>query len=427
MISIILSSSRRYFIKLGLIFLLATLIIAPIIAFSKSIIEVKSFEIIGAFIILGINASYSFFFIAYYDIAFSSHQQRYILSISSIIEKIVYYLLLLFIITNGFHFILMYVSILIGSSVKIMYLYKVFEKNYSAKLVTVEEKSSIKISNRGYLLVNQISTQAVESSPTIFIAFNYDLKTASVFSVYYLVMSIIKMIINTVQISISEVFGNLVVSENEKKIEEVFNLMQFVYMIVGFILISCASFLFMPFISLYTRGMVDANYNLSSMAFLIVIYSLLYCIYMPYYTISNVFGFYKETYVQSLVSGLVAIITAFIMSYQKDVSYVLYGLLLYYLSSILYRISIISKNIHWFKLGKIYLRSFILILMPLIAYYIQQSYFFEISSWKQWLILAFISASTIIVLLSLYIAFFEKNEYRQLKSYFSMFIQNRYA
>lgn len=424
-ISLILHSSKHYFNRLGWIFLVLTLLIAPIIAQEKSGNDISFLEIVFAFSILGINSSLSFFFFSSFDIFFSSHQKRYILSISGILEKIIYYGLLFIIISYRIHFLYMYVAVLIGSLIKVGILYLIFRTNYSHKIIKIAKAEAYRIPNRGYLLINQISTQAVESSPTIFIAFNYSFSLASVYSIYYIVMAMIKMVINTVQISVSEVFGNMVVTEDSKRIEGVFNLMQFIYTITGTFLCTCTAFLFMPFISLYTSGMTDVNYIVPLLALFIVIYCLIYCFYMPYYTLTNVLGLYKETFLQSLLFGLISLIASFILTKKTDMSFVLIGLIFYYLSSMIYRIVILRKRVKWFSIKKLHSRLILNISLPVIAYFIQQELFNQPSKWFIGLYLALAIIVGALLVLLIYIVSFERKEFLECREYFNLVLNSK--
>jgi O-antigen/teichoic acid export membrane protein len=223
------------------------------------------------------------------------------------------------------------------------------------------------------------------------------------------------MVISTIQVSVSEIFGNLVVSEDKSKVENIFNLMQFVYIIIGTFLSTVAAFLFMPFILLYTSGMTDINYNVPSLAFFIVLYSLFFCLYMPYFTLSNVYGYYKETYLQSIVSGLIALILSFVLSRFFSISLVLLGLIFYYLSSFIYRLFIIQKHITWFKLKKINIRLTLLFLLPIISFYMQQKFFYHVVSWPLFIKEGFlITIITLFIIIS-YIRIFEFAEIKELK------------
>ncbi|NLE63088.1 MAG: hypothetical protein GX612_04535, partial [Bacteroidales bacterium] len=188
-ISLIMDASKRYFFKLGLVFLGLVMAIAPLVAISKADAEIGKWEILISVIILGINGAYYFFILSWYDILFSSHQKRYILSIAGIIEKLIYYGLLFIVLKSGIHFMFMYVAVVCGSSIKVLYLYYIYKKNYAKYMMPVPKDNQYRIKNRGYLLWNQIATQAVESSPVILITALYDLKLVSVYAIYNLVQT----------------------------------------------------------------------------------------------------------------------------------------------------------------------------------------------------------------------------------------------
>lgn len=426
-ISLILHSSKRYFNRLGWVFLLLTVIIAPVVALNKANNEVSFEEIVLAFLILGLNASFSFFYYSRFDILFSADQKRHILSIASIVEKLTYFGLLFIILGSGIHFIFMYVAVLMGSSIKVGILYLIFRKYYAHKLLQISKGQYYEIPNKGYLLVNQISTQAVESAPIIFIAFSYDFRFVSVYSIYYLVMQMIKMVISTIQVSVSEVFGNMVVSEESERIESVFNLMMFVYIVIGTFLTTCAAFLFMPFISLYTMGMTDVNYIIPLIALVIVIYSLVYCLYMPFYTLSNAYGLYKETYLQSLITGIASLIISFIFSRYAEMPFVLVGLIAYYLFSMIYRIMIIIRHVEWFEMIKLSSRLVFYISLPISAYYFQQVFVDNAYSWRSFFGLTIFAVVATTAFIMLYILFFERKQFNELKGYITMFVYRRRA
>jgi O-antigen/teichoic acid export membrane protein len=424
-ISLILHSSKRYFKKLGWVFLLLTFIVAPILAIKMEDNDISYIEIILAVVILGFNASFSFFFFSFYDILFSSHQRRYFLSFAGIIQSLVYYALLFTILNSKISFIFMYVAVLLGSCLKLAVLYLIYRKQYASKLLPFEEDKKINIPGRGHLLINQISTQAVESSPTLFIAFNYDFIMASVYSIYYMVFTIIKVVISIIHESVNEVFGNLVVSEDKSKVETIFNLMLFVFIIIGTFISICSAFLFMPFISLYTNGMSDVNYSVPLLALFILLYFLVYCFYIPFFTLSNVYGLYKETYKQSIVSGVMALIISYIFARYSEMFFVLIGPIFYYLSSIIYRVIIIDKIIDWSSIKKPTSRITLFIGMPLISFYLQQHFAIHVDSLYALFEISIIIAFCAIICLIIYIIFFEKSEFRELKFYIASLINGK--
>lgn len=423
-ISLIMHASKRYFFKLGLVFLGLVLVVAPFVAISKADAHIETWEIFLSVIILGINGTYSFFFISWYDILFSSHQMRFILSIAGIIEKVIYYGLLFIVLQTGIHFMFMYAAVLSGSTIKVLYLYCTYKKKYAKYMRPVPKYNGYKIKNRGYLLCNQIATEAVESSAVVLITILYDLKVVSVYSVYNLVQMAIKMLINTVQYSVSAVFGNLVTAESEEKIKNVFNIMQFVFCMMGVFLCSCTMLMFMPFVRIYTSGITDVSYIYPLLAVLIVLYAITYSLYIPYCLISNVYGLFKETYLQAVICAFLAIA----ISYKFGMLYmplVLMGLIFYYLSSFIYRMLVIKKKISWFNSKNMPRRITVLLLFPLAAYFMGESFTIPIDSWMGWLIAACVASIAIIVLMIAYISLFERKEFSSCIEYGKALLQKR--
>ena len=119
----------------------------------------------------------------------------------------------------------MYISAIIGSLCDIVFLNMVYSKQYKQLMIKVPPNNNFKIKNKEYLLCNQIAVQATDSMPTILITSIYNLKLASVYGLYNLVQNMIKMVIKTIQFSISEVFGNVTVSESESRINSIYDLL----------------------------------------------------------------------------------------------------------------------------------------------------------------------------------------------------------
>jgi O-antigen/teichoic acid export membrane protein len=423
-ISLIMDASKRYFFKLGLIFLGLVMAIAPLVAISKADAEIGKWEILISVIILGINGAYYFFILSWYDILFSSHQKRYILSIAGIIEKLIYYGLLFIVLKSSIHFIFMYFVVLCGSTIKVLFLYYIYKKKYSMYMVPVPKDNRYEIKNRGYLLCNQVATQAVESSPVILITILYDLKLVSVFSIYNLVQMAIKMLINTVQYSISAVFGNVVVAESEEKVKNVFNIMQFVFCMMGVFICSCMIIMFMPFVRLYTIGITDANYIYPILAFLIVVNTMSFSLYIPYCLMANVYGFFKETYLQAMICAVFSIAFSCIFG-MVYMPLVLIGLIFYYLSSFIYRLLLINNKISWFRFEKMPRRIAVLVLFPFATYIMGEKFTVSVVSWMDWFIVAFLIAVAVIMFMLMYVGLFERKEFATCMEYGKDLLKSR--
>lgn len=426
-VSAILGASKKYFNKLGFVFIALMLAVSPALAYTKANAEISAWEIALSFVILGLNGSFYMFFTSWYDILFSSHQKRFLLSVAGIIEKLVYYGLLFAVIALRIHFLYMYAAVLIGSLCKIAFLYTVYSKQYKPLIVKVPRNINCKIKNKGYLLCNQIAVQATDSMPTILIASIYDMKLASVYAVYNLVQNMIKMVLKTIQLSISEVFGNLTASESEDRVKGVYNLLEFMFSVAGIILCTCAIFLFMPFIYAYTdANTLDINYMYPALALMIVIYSILYCLYMPCYTLSNVYGLFRQTYLQAVISA----VTGFGIGLGFAFIYwplVMLGPVFYYLSSLIYRTRIVKKNIKWYSPKSFLRRAAVSVLLPAFSFIASQAFYKGVysDSWAAWLMQAFVCGIITLILTAIYILLFERNEFLSMLSYIKSIMKKK--
>lgn len=408
-ISVIYTASKRYFNRLGGVFLGIILAVTPYVVWRQSDSGLPPWAIAISVLILGINAGFSFFFYACYDIIFSAHQMNFQMSLSGIIERLAYYGLLFLVISAKIHFVFMYLAVLLGGTTKALYLAYAFNKSYKKKLIAVERNNPYKVKNKGHLLVNQIATQVVESSPVLIISSALGLRYASVYAVYNLIQQTLRTVFSTVQYSVAASFGNVTVSENREKVNHVFNLIHFVFMMMGTFLYTCTAFLFMPFVALYTSRFSDVDYSQPLLAFLIVAYAISWCLYMPYFMASNAYGLFKETSHQSVICGIIAILISSI-SVRQNISLVLIGVIFYYTASFLWRLAVIKKHIPWFSLRALARRSAVLISMSALAFGLYC--FFEVAfvSWLQWVLAAVLTTAVVFAVVLGYSLFFERSE-----------------
>lgn len=410
-ISMIYTSSKRYFNRLGCVFFLSILAVIPYVVWSQSRSGLPPWTIAASMLILGINAGYNFFFYACYDIIFSAHQMNYQMSLAGIIEKLVYYGLLFIIVGAKIHFIFMYMAVLLGGTSKILYLAYAFHKSYQKMLVPVEKHNFYKVKNKGHLLANQIATQVIESSPVLMISGTLGLRYASVYAVYNLIQQTLRTVFSTIQYSIAASFGNVTVSENQEKVNRIFNIIHFVFCMMGVFLYTCTAFLFMPFVHLYTKNFDDVNYIQPLLAIYIVLYAISWCLYMPYLMASNAYGLFRETSKQSVLCAAISLLLS-VIGVKMNICLALSGVLFYYLASFLWRLHVMRKHIPWFSLNALARRTIILIVLPMFAYLLYRLLGLTFQSWLAWIMTAGVTTAAVCGILLMYILAFERSEFQ---------------
>ncbi len=429
-VSMVLEASKRYFRKLGFVFLGLIVIVAPIMSVTvKS--EIAVWEKLLSFLILGINGSFYFFYSSWFDILFSSHQKRFLLSLAGMVDKLLYYGLLFIVILSKMHFIWMYMSVLVASVVRVVFLYVLYRRQFKPLLVKVKPDKSFKIQNKGYLLCNQIAVQTADSLPTVVITSVAGLTQSSIYAVYHLVQNMIKMVVKTLQLSVSEVFGNLVVSENPKKTQRVYGLLEFVFFLTATVLCCCAAFLFMPFIYLYTDGgQMDVSYMYPILAMVIVAYNVLYCMYMPIYTLTNVYGLFKETYIQAIVSALLAVVIAVGLSLLYW-PLVVMGPVFYYFSMMICRMVVAKRRVPWLQLGSFFRRMAVVLITvtasTVISTVVYRPGGYAVGGWWTWVGHAVLCGLSVLAAVGIYVLIFERPAMKGLWGYAKRLIAKKFG
>ncbi len=132
------------------------------------------------------------------------------------------------------------------------------------------DKSILK--QRNSFLVHEIVGVIFASTDLILISVFCDLKMASVYAVYSLVISAISTIVGQVFNSTKYILGDAYQKPDYQKTHDVFNT---IYITIVFALYTVTYLLFTPFISIYTSGIEDINYSIRFLPILFVLVQLL--------------------------------------------------------------------------------------------------------------------------------------------------------
>lgn len=389
-------SAKKYFNKLSVIFLIFGIVVIPLFLMNSNN-NISFFESFLSVVILTLNGTIIFKYISSYDIIISAHQRKYILVYSSLIEKIIYYTLLVFILMYRIHFIFMYLALICGTIFRILYLSYYFKKNYEEKINNYSKETDYKVNNQYYLLSNQIVQQIVESAPILIISSFYGLASASVFSLYNMIVSSFKMIFTTIQNSIAPSFGDLSVSDKEHS-SRIFDIIQLLFINLGDVVTACLIILCIPFVRLYSQGFTDINYINVELSICISFLCLSYCIFTPYNMAINANGEYKSVFKQNIFYGITFILFAILLSV-IDYTYCIVCFSLFYIVSSLDRIIVIKNKCFYLEKSVHVRRIFIAVIFPIVYYFLFSG--FAINSWIEFILFGFFhfTFSSIIVLL----------------------------
>ena len=336
-----LSASEKYFHKIAVIFLFLMLTGAVLTSvFIDS--DLNKYSIFIAFVIMGLKSFLDLWYTSKFRIIFTSDQKRYLVSIATLIEQILYYCLVFLTIYFRLCFVWMYAWFLLGCVVKIVFLKWKYNLNYGDRIPRVNPEKHGIVPGQFYSLANEVSHDVVSISITVIMSFMYGLKEVSVYSIYSMVNQALFLISSSLYNSFSPSFGNLVASDNAQQINRVFKFFQYVFILFNTLLSICTLYLILPFVRLYTAGVTDTNYINVLLAVLLVVSGLISAYRIPYNILVSSFGLFKETWKQPVITAVVTIAISCGLGL-INFSLILVGPILFYAVNFIYQYFIIKK------------------------------------------------------------------------------------
>lgn len=151
------------------------------------------------------------------------------------------------------------------------------------------------LEKKGDVMGHSIANIVHENTDMIVLTLFCDIKVVSVYSVYNLVMSGLKQIMSIFTTGIESVFGSMWAKGEKDSLRR--NLSYFEHLMCLFVSIvfGATSMLILPFVRLYTKSVTDVEYIVPVYALVIIVAQAFYCIRMPYLTVVQAAGHYKET------------------------------------------------------------------------------------------------------------------------------------
>lgn len=130
------------------------------------------------------------------------------------------------------------------------------------------------------------------------------------YAVYMLVINGIKKIVQSFNNGIDASFGDMIAKKEQEKLNKKFATYELFYHTISTVVFICAMALITPFISIYTRGVSDADYVRPLFGLLIVISEFIWAIRLPYSSTTLAAGHFKQTRKGAWVEAIVNIVVS---------------------------------------------------------------------------------------------------------------------
>lgn len=128
-------------------------------------------------------------------------------------------------------------------------------------------------------------------------------KEVSVYAVYNYVIKNLQAVLQTFIDSFGAAFGNMLANKETKTIEQNLRVYELIVFGLTSVLYSVAGVMIVPFAEVYTMGVNDVNYTRPLFAMLITISGAFACFRLPYQTIVQAAGHFKQTKTGALIEA----------------------------------------------------------------------------------------------------------------------------
>lgn len=209
------------------------------------------------------------------------------------------------------------------------------------KIILIEEP----IKQKWNGVAQHISAVVFENTDIAVLTIFSTLENVSVYSVYYLVVHGIKQIILALTNGTQAMFGNMLAKKESESINKFFSFFEWIMHTAVTLAFSMTAVLIVPFVSVYTKGINDVNYNVPVFAGLITLAYAIYCIRVPYNTMVLAAGHYKQTQLSSMIEAGLNITISAIAVFLFGLAGVAAGTLAAMLYRTVYLAVYLSKNI----------------------------------------------------------------------------------
>lgn len=372
------------FISVGYVIVLA--ILYPYLV-SSSFDRLFTFSLI---LIIGITSFFRYYFGISYRLLLYADQRKYVDTSFQVVGIIVSTVIVLILINFGASIQI----VTLGSS--LIYIIRPIILNYYVKrkyqLDMDCPADKIAIDQKWDAFGHHLAGLVHRKTDVVVLTVFTPIVEVSVYAVYSSVIAAVKILLSTFFSNLEAAFGDMIAKGERKLLEKNFRVFEFLTFSLTTILFTCTALLIMPFVSVYTSGITDANYLRPAFAYTLIIAEAFSCVRIPYQTVALAAGHFRQTRNGAFVEAGLNVALSVLLVYSYGMVGVAVGTLCAMLFRTVQYVVYLSNNIlersagHFVKRFIIYTVTSLVIVsvvkfLPLIPS-------FEINSYLSWVVYA---------------------------------------
>ena len=188
---------------------------------------------------------------------------------------------------------------------------KYAKKNYRINWKVEPDNSLIQSRWNGFAI--NLAAFIHNSTDITVLTFLASLKIVSIYSVYCLVSKGIKQLIESCLSGISHTIGQAYARKDWKELNQKLDIYEYVVFVLVFSLFTVAALLITPFVLLYTKGIVDTDYNQPLFGVLLVISEALYVVKLPHLNLAYTANKFKEITLPAYIEAILNIVISVVL------------------------------------------------------------------------------------------------------------------
>ena len=411
-ISCILKSSKRFFRRLAYIFLAYIGILCFIF---PALVNLGTWYTVSLLLIIAVNTLTQYLFGITYQILLSADQKAYVhLAIQAgIITLNTMVAIILMRLRASVHLVKLattavYILRPLG---QILYVHKHYRIDRKIKV----EGEPIQQKWNGFS--QHLAAVVCENIDVAVLTLFSTLENVSIYSIYFNVTSGVERIVMTAATGLESLFGNMIAKNEREQLLNFFSVVEWCAHTFVTIIFSIAMITIVPFVSVYTKGITDADYTKPLFAILLVTAYGMLCLRVPYFRVIKAAGHFKQTQNGAYISAGINIIVTVALFFKFDLVGVAIGTLLAMLYHTCYFVWYLQKNI-LVRPAKYFIKYLLTdAVVAIVSYTLSKTLVINSESYVEWVVLS-AKVSVIVISISLAINLFFYSS--QLKTIFGM-------
>lgn len=341
-ISKIFLSSKIFFGKIARIFsaYIAVLIVGyPILV--KTYFEFKF--VAPLILIIAISSLANYYIGISYRIVLNADQYSFVAAALRCVTIILNTVISLFLINNKFsiHIVKLVASLVFLLEPICMKIFVDFKYKINYKITYIGEP----IKQKWNGLAQHVAFIIAQNADPLVLTLFSTLENVSIYSVYNLILNGMRSLFSALDSGVAPIVGNMMVNKEKSKLLHFFESYECIFHLLITFVFTVVGMLILPFISIYTKGINDADYIIPAFATIITVAVAVSILRTPYNILVLAAGHYKQTQWSSILEALINVIISSLMVFQYGLIGVAIGTLVAMSYRTCYLVWYLSHNI----------------------------------------------------------------------------------